>query len=75
MALHVLINNIPGQIADIYREFRSATSKLQKTASSIAFIEHAFHHHVTPKFATLKSSIFTNRRQNESWKICFIQPS
>ena len=52
MALHVLINTTPGQMADIYREFRSTNSKLQKTASSFVFNEHAFHHHVTPKFLT-----------------------
>ena len=55
MALHFLINNTPGRIADSYRKLRSTISKLQKTASNIAFIvEHALHHHVTPKFATLK---------------------
>ena len=43
-------------IADIYRDLRSTTSKLEKTASSIAFIEHALHHHVTPKFATVKGN-------------------
>ena len=54
MALHFLVNNLLRQIADIYRKLRSTTSKLQKTASGIAFTEHALHHHVTPKFADLK---------------------
>ena len=54
VALHFLVNNILRRIADIYRKLRSTTSKLQKTASGIAFTEHALHHHVTPKFADLK---------------------
>ena len=52
--LYFLINNIPGGIANIYRELRLTTSKLQKTTSSIGFIEHALHWHVTPKFAIIK---------------------
>ena len=54
MALHFLINNTPGRIADSYIKLRSTISKLEETASSIAFIEHALHHRVTPKFVTLK---------------------
>ena len=52
--LYFLINNIPGGIANIYRELRLTTWKLQKTTSSIGFIEHALHWHVTPKFAIIK---------------------
>ena len=46
------------RIANIYKHFRLTTSKLQNIASSIAFIEHALHHHVTPKFATAKGQFF-----------------
>ena len=54
MVLNFQINYIPGRISDIYRNLRSTTSKLQNTTSSIAFLKHALHHHVTLKFATIK---------------------
>ena len=41
MVLFNFVNTLPGRIAITIKELKSPTSKLQKTASSIGFIEHA----------------------------------
>ena len=74
MTLRFLINNMPGRIAYIYRDLRSTTSRLQKTVSSIAFIEDALHQHVAPKFATVKVSFLQREDKMKAERSVFIQP-
>ena len=59
------VNTLPGRIAITIKELKSPTSKLQKTASSIGFIEHALYHQITPKFANVKGQ-FLHRA--DKWK-------
>ena len=54
MALYNFINTLPGRIAITVKELKSTTSKLQKTGSSIGFIENTLYHQITPKFANVK---------------------
>ena len=65
MALYSFINRLPGRIASIIKYFKSTTSKLQKTASSIGFIEHALYHHITPNFASVKGQFL---HKADKWK-------
>ena len=44
---------------------QSTTSKLQNTASSIGFIEHALYHQITPKFANVKGQFL---HTGDKWK-------
>ena len=54
MALYNFINTLPGRIAITVKELKSTTSKLQKRASSIGFIEHTLYHQITPQFLNVK---------------------
>jgi len=53
MANISFINILPRRIAAIYYKLKYTTSKIQKTASSIGFINHALAHNITPKFARI----------------------
>ena len=57
MALYNFINKLPGPLAITVKELKSTTPKLQKTASSIGFIEHAIYRQITPKFANVKGQL------------------
>ena len=47
------------------KELKSTTSKLQNTASSTGFIEHALYHQITPKFANVKGQFL---HTGDKWK-------
>ena len=51
MANNLFINILPRRITVFYFKLKYTTSKIQKTASSIGFINHALAINVTPKFA------------------------
>jgi len=57
MANNLFINILPRRIADFYFKLKYITSKIQKTASSIGFINHALAINVTPKFAKVNGQI------------------
>ena len=65
MALYNVINTLLGRIDYTVKEVKSTTSKLQKTASSIGFIEHALYHQITPKFANVKRQFL---HAGDKWK-------
>ena len=65
MALYNFINTLPGRIAITVKELKSTTSKLQKTASSIGFIEHELYHQITPKFANAEGQYL---HRADKWK-------
>ena len=48
------IKLLPRQIAKQYTKFKSVTSKIQRTKSSIAFIQKALYYKVTLTFAKVK---------------------
>ena len=69
MALYNFINTLPGRVAITVKELKSTTSKLQKIAFGIGFIEHALYHQITPKFANINDQFYiqlTNRKQKKS---------
>ena len=58
-------NTLPGRIAITVKELKSTTSKLQKTGSSIGFIENTLYHQITPKFANVKGQFLHTA---DKWK-------
>ena len=48
-------------IADIYYQLKKVTSKIQKTASSIGFLNQCVYYNVTPTFAKVRGSFATIR--------------
>ena len=40
---------------------KTITSKLQRTASSIAFIKKSLHHNTTPTFANVRGQVVNNK--------------
>ena len=51
MANYSFIHTLPRRIASIYYNLKSTISKVQRTASSIGFIQLALVHGITPTFA------------------------
>ena len=58
MALYNFINTLPGWVAITVKELKYTTSKLQKIAFGIGFIEHALYHQITPKFANINGQFY-----------------
>ena len=61
MANTNLFNLLPRHIAADYSKLKSITSKLQRTASSIAFIKKALHHNLAPTFAKAQGQFVNNK--------------
>ena len=59
------IKLLPRQIAKHYIRLTSVTSKIQRTASSIASIQKALYYEVTPTFAKVKDQ-FINLKDQRS---------
>ena len=59
------IKLLPRQIAKNYIRLKSVTGKIQRTASSIAFIQKALYYEVRPTFAKVKGQ-FTNLKYQRS---------
>ena len=55
MAFDNFINTLPRHIAIDYCKFKSLPSKIQKTASSIGFVQHALFHELTHELKVHKS--------------------
>ena len=49
----LFINILPRRIATLYNKLKYITSKIQKTASSIGFIDYALTNNITPTFARI----------------------
>ena len=59
----LFIKLLPRQIAKHYIRLKSVTSKIQRTASTIAFIQKAFYYEVTPTFAKVKGQFIILKDQ------------
>ena len=59
------IKLLPRQIAKNYIRLKSVTGKIQRTASSIAFIQKALYYEVRPTFPKVKGQ-FTNLKYQRS---------
>ena len=60
-----LLDILPRRYTTLFHKLKSLTSKLQRTASSIAFIEQSLFYGVIPTFAKVKGQ-FLNER--DRWK-------
>ena len=60
-----LLDILPRRYTTLFNKLKSLTSKLQRTASSIGFIEQSLFHRVIPTFAKVKGQ-FLNER--DKWK-------
>ena len=60
-----LLDILPRRYTTLFNKLKSLTSKLQRTASSIAFIEQSLFYGVIPTFAKVKGQ-FLNER--DRWK-------
>ena len=56
------------QIAKHYIRLKSVTSKIQRTTSSIAFIQKALYYEVTPTFAKVKGQFINLKDQRSAEK-------
>ncbi len=67
MANPAIIYKLPKHVAKLYYHLRSATSKLQRTASSIAFVNKAVTNNVVPTFAKITATNINDndRRRSE----------
>ena len=54
MASTILFNLLPRHVAADYLKLKSITSKLQKTVSSIAFINKSLHHNLLHTFVKVQ---------------------
>ena len=61
----LLLDILPRRYTTLFNKLKSLTSKLQRTASSIAFIKQSLFHGVIPTFAKVKGQ-FLNER--DGWK-------
>ena len=61
MAFDSFINTLPRHIAIDYYKLKSLSSKIQKAASSIGFIQHALFHEVTPTFAKVRGQFINHK--------------
>ena len=59
---------LPRQIAKHYIRLKSVTSKIQRTTSSIAFIQKALYYEVTPTFAKVKGQFINLKDQRSAEK-------
>ena len=57
MAYPVFNNLLPIHITGDYLELKSLSRKIQRTSSSIGFINQALFHQITPTFAKVKGHI------------------
>ena len=48
-------------IADIYFQLKKVTSKIQRTASSVRFLNQCVYYNVTPTFAKVRGSFLMIR--------------
>ena len=55
--VNVMNKYLPKRIATTFTQLKHRTSCLQRTASSIAFIEQAIYHNITPTFAKVKGLV------------------
>ena len=53
----ILFNLLPRHVATDYLKLKSITSKLQRTASGIAFMKNSLHHNLVPTFVNLTRPI------------------
>ena len=63
MANILFINILPRRIATLYNKLKYTTSKIQKTASSIGFIDQALRNNFTPKFAKVVGQFINQKDQ------------
>ena len=61
----LLSDTLPRRHITLFNKFKSLTSKLQRTVSSIAFIEQSVFHGVIPAFVMVKGQ-FLN--ESDRWK-------
>ena len=59
---------LPRRIAKHYIRLNSVTSKIQRTTSSIAFIQKALYYEVTPTFAKIKGQCINLKDQHSAEK-------
>ena len=57
------IKLLPRQIAKHYIRFKSVTSKIQRTTSTISFIQKALYYEVTPNFAKVEGHFINLKNQ------------
>ena len=53
-----LLDILPRRYTTLFNKLKSLTSKLQRTASSIEFIEQSLFHGVMPTFVEVKGQFF-----------------
>ena len=63
-----LIKLLPRQIAKHYIRHKSVKSKIQRTTSSIAFMQKALFYEVTPTFAKVKGQSVNLKDQRSAEK-------
>ena len=63
------MNTLPRHIATDYYKLKSLSSKIQKTASSIGFIQHALFHKVTPTFAKVRGQFLNYKDRYNAVKL------
>ena len=68
MEFDSLINTLPRHIAIDYYKLKSLSSKIQKAASSIGFIQHALFHEVTPTFVKVRGQFINHKDRYNSVK-------
>ena len=60
MVFDIFMQYLPRHIVVYYTKLKSRTSKIQRTAGSIGFVQKSLHHKVFPTFAKLRGQ-FINR--------------
>ena len=61
MAFDNFINILPRHISIDYYKLKPLSSKIQKAASNIGFIQHALFHELTPTFAKVKEQFINHK--------------
>ena len=64
-----LLDILPGRYTTLFNKLKSLISKLQRTASSIRFIEQSLFHGVIPTFAKVKGRFLNERDRLKSSEV------
>ena len=64
--------HLPACVAEKYYTTKKLTSKLQRTAANIGFINKAIHNQVILKFDEIKGQFLNNNDKNDSEKKFYI---
>ena len=61
MVNYNIIKKLPRRITTSYYKLKAITKKIQKSASTIGFIEQAIYHQFTPTFAKVQRNFIDKR--------------